>query len=313
MALIKIKFGNKRAMFFTMTAIIILCLFLLSYTIYSVVEDRKVIDKRIGSMNNFVFSLEKDMSRQGYISGYRAILSLESYITSNGTFLTDSQNSISETILNGTINGQPVNLMEGYKLGDWNSRIQDFGDKMNLDINYSLKNVTVNQDDPWNVNINMEVSLFIKDKGNLASWNKTEIITSKIEITNFEDPLYIVNTNGLVANKINKTIYIPFVNENDVTNLILHNQNTYYIESSSGPSFLNRLEGKTTASPNGIESLIYLPALSSQGITTLDKSCVDYIYFSSNNPSSHNIQGMPGWFKLDDAHLTVYNVSGLVI
>jgi len=237
MALIKIKFSNKRAMFFTMTAIIILCLFLLSYTIYSVVQDRKVINKRIDSMNNFVFSLEKDMSRQGYISGYRAILSLESYITSNGTFLSNSQDSIKETILNGTINGQSVNLMEGFKLSDWNSRVRDFGNKMNLDINYSLTNVTVTQDDPWNVNINMEISILIKDKENLASWNKNETITSKIEITNFEDPLYIGNTNGLVANKINKTIYIPFVNGNNITNLILHNQRSYYIESTTAPSF----------------------------------------------------------------------------
>jgi hypothetical protein len=311
MALIKSK--NKRAMFFTMMAIIILSVFLLSYSVYNVIDERKSINKRIDSMNSFIFSLEKDISRQGYISGYRAILSLESYITTNGTFLANSEESLKEILLNGTINGQAVNLMENYRLEDWNSRIQSFGDKMNLFINYSLKNVTVTQIDSWNININMHIHLLIKDKGDLALWNKTEFISSRIEITNFEDPLYIINTNGLIANKIIKTTFSSFVNGTNVSNLLSHVQNSYYIASAAAPSFLDRLEGKTTANPNGIESLVYLPALSEQGINILDKSCVDYIYFSLNNPDSHNIQEMPSWFKLDDAHLGVYNASGLVI
>ncbi len=306
-----LKNKNKKAMVFTLLTIAILFVFLLSYSLYSLGQERKTINRRMESMNSFVFSLEKDISRQGYISGYRAILATDSYITTNGTFLTNAGESIKETLMNGTIQGQNISLMEGYRLVDWNSRIQDFGDKMNLDINYSIKNVTVNQEDPWNVNINMEINLFIKDKGNLASWNKTEIITSKIEITNFEDPLYIANTNGLVANKINKSGYV--FSETDLSNLSLELQNSYYIASPHGPSFLDRLEGKTTESQdgNGIESLVYLPSLSAQGITLKTKSCVDYIYFSSDNPSSHNIQGMPGWFKLDDAHLEIYNVTGL--
>lgn len=304
---------NKKAMFFTLAAIVILLIFMLSYSIYTIVEDRTPINKRIDSMNNFVFSLEKDISRQGYISGYRAILSLESYITTNGTFIANSGESIKETLLNGSINGMAVNLMENYRLRDWNSRIQSFGDKMNLIINYSLKNITVTQDDPWNVRIDMEIELFIKDKGNLASWNKTEIISSRVEITNFEDPLYIVNTNGLVANKIIKTIYLPFVQGTNVSNLLSHAENSYYINSTTGPSFLDRLEGKTSSNPDGIESLVYLPSLSSQGISVKDKSVVDYLYFSNDNPDSHNIQGMPSWFKLDDSHLEIYNVTGLTI
>ncbi len=309
---IKSRFG-KKAMIFTMAAVLILLVFLLSYSVYTIVDDRKVINKRIDSMNNFIFSLEKDISRQGYISGYRAILSLESYITTSGNFITNSEESVREAILYGTINGTAVNLMEGYKLGDWNSRIQDFGDKMNLFINYTLKNITISQDDPWNIKIDMGIELYIKDEGNLASWNKTEIVSTKVEITNFEDPLYIIKTNGLVANKITKTIYFPFVEGTNVSNLLLHVENSYYIESEIGPSFLDRLEGKTSADPNGIESLVYLPDLSSQGISTKDKSVVDYIYFSDDNPDSHNIEGMPSWFKIDDSHLGFYNVTELSI
>ncbi len=69
----------------------------------------------------------------------------------------------------------------------------------------------------------------------------------------------------------------------------------------------------TIPNPAGIESLIYLPKLSGAGLEIKDKSCVDYIYFSINNPASHNIQGMTSlsWFKLDDAHLAIYNAVAI--
>ena len=305
---------NKKGIFFTILVIAILSLFLISYTMYSFIQDRSSINKRIKTMNNFVFSLEQDMSRQIYISGYRALLSLQTHITEQGQFLDSSEESIKEVLLNGTIETQNISLMEGYKLEDWSSRISEFGEQTNLLINYSLKDVRVFQEDPWNVKIEMSINIFIQDKSGLASWNRTQNISSKISILDFEDPLYLISTNGKVVNKINKTVYEPFVTGTDVSNLILHVGNSSYIDSIDAPSYLDRLEGKISANPegNGIESLVYLPKLSGQGIAIKDKSVVDYIYFSANNPSAHNIQGMPSWFKIDDAHLDIYQVSGLV-
>lgn len=300
---------DKRGMFFTILAIALLALFLVSYSIYYASQDRKSISKRIASMNDFIFSLEKDMSRQVYISGYRAILSLNNHITTSGSFLADSKNSIIEALVNGTIDSQNISLMEGYRLVDWNSRVSSLGDKMNLFINYSIKEINISQDNPWSVKIDILMDLIVRDKGNLASWNKVEIISSQVEVEGFEDPIYLINTNGRVVNKINKTIYTF---SSDISNLTLHSLNSYYIASSLAPSFLDRLEGKTSSNPNGIESLVYLPELAEQGLAIKDKSCVDYIYFLSDNPVSHNIQGMPSWFKLDDAHLSIYGVSGLI-
>ena len=104
-------------------------------------------------------------------------------------------------------------------------------------------------------------------------------------------------------------MYYPFANGTDVTNLFKHAENSFYINSTTAPSFLNRLEGKFTPDPNGIESLVYLPNLP----LSKDKSCVDYIYFSSNDPTTGHIQGMPSWFKLDDDHIVSYNLTGLAI
>ena len=307
----ELKRHNKKGVIFTTLVVVIISLFLLSSLLYSNIKDRKAIRNRVETLNSFIFSLQKDISRQLYISSYRALVAIESHITANGIFIQDSENLIKEALLNGTINSTSIGLMEGYKLKDWESRITELGDKTNIQINYSLLQVETSQEDPWNVDVKITINISLKDKNNLAEWHNTMEIKTKIEIKDFEDPLYLLNTNGLLAKKIIKTPYATFVQGADVTNLSLHLNNTYYKASSSAPSFLDRLEGKTSPNPNGIESLVNLNELQLQGIPTQDKSVIDYIYFSSSNPSSYLIQNMPSWFKIDEAHLDFYQVRDL--
>ncbi|MDO8508752.1 MAG: hypothetical protein Q7S27_03655 [Nanoarchaeota archaeon] len=302
---------NKRGIIFTTLVVLILFLFVISLTFYSVIKERKAIRDRIETMNAFIPSLEKDMGRQLYISSYRSLLSIESYIGETGNFVTSAENSIGEALLNGTINNLTMGLMEGYKLSEWQSRVSELGNKVNTYINYSVINVTVAHSDPWHILIKMRINITIEDKGNVSKWQKIEIIKTNLKIEGFEDPLYLIETNGLISNKVLRTPYSSFVIGSDLTNLSLHVNNSYYISSPAGPSFLDRLEGKTSASTNGVESLVNLAKLSSQGIATSDKSIVDFIYFSSSNPTACNVipAGMPSWFKLDENHLATYEVD----
>lgn len=303
---------DKRGIFFTSLAIVLISLFLISASLYSAIEGRRSIQKRIETLNNFVFSVQEDIGRQTYISGYRSILSIENYITNKGAFVKDARGAMVEALMNGTINSENMSLMEGFELKDWNPQLTAAGNKMNIVLNYSLANLSVTQDDPWSITIQANVSLFVQDKNNLASWNTTRQVKTQIEIVGFEDPFYVIGTGGLVANKINRTAYRPFVtNGNNVSNLSIHNQNGLYIESPLAPSFLKRLEGNFSADPNGIESLVYITKLVNQGMTIKDKSIVDYVYFSSDNPPTKRVNGMPSWFKLDNSHLAVYSVENI--
>ncbi len=304
---------NKKGMFFTILVISLLSLFIMSYSFYFVSQDREATNKRVKTMNNFVFSIEKDLPRQVYISGFRMIFLLERKITETGNYIADLNNSVEELFFNGTINNESQELMNGAKLVDIKNSLNEKAQKINANVTISNSSIIVSQENPWEVKFVLKSNLFIADRSNLVMWNKTLIIIANIPIENFEDPLYIISTNGLVTNKINKTSYTNFTQGVDVTNLLAHVKSQNYIASALAPSFLDRLQGKLSANPNGIESLVYLPKLSAQGIAVNDKSVVDYIYFSNNNPAVHNIQGMQPWFKIDDAHLNVYQVGGLII
>ena len=97
----------------------------------------------------------------------------------------------------------------------------------------------------------------------------------------------------------------------NIANLSMQSTNSYYLASTSAPSFLDRMQGMNAPNLYGIESLVNLAELSSQSIQIKDKSVVDYIYFSNSNPTACNVipAGMPSWFKLDSDHLAAYQVS----
>lgn len=263
-------------------------------------------------MNSFLFSIEQDLQRQVYISGFRSILVAEQWIAENGQYLIDLNASLQENFFNGQMYGQDNSLLLGTTYGDMQDALNLKAAQLNINVTLTNPTISITQDDPWNAKVIFTVNLDMQDQADLAKWNRTEIIISKIPIHNFEDPLYVIATSGRLTNTFNKTTATTFVSGSDVSVLLDHATNSRYIASTSAPSFINRMQGQmTVASPYGIESIVNLEALAAQGITLQDKSSVDYIYFSNSNPTSYHVLGMPSWFKVDSPHIVVYQVTGL--
>lgn len=302
---------DKRGIFFTILVILIFSLFLVSFTFYSGIKERKTTQKRVESMNSFLLSAEEDLPRKLFVSGFRSVFLIESEIVETGAYASDLNGKFQEIFFNGTLNQEPQELMLGATYPEIAQSIQEKADKINVNLTFANPSLSVSQKDPWNIEFSLALYLTMQDKGGLASWNKTETIIALVSVENFEDPLYLIGTNGLVVNKIAKTPFLTFVSGNDIANLSMHSQNSYYTAHSDAPSFLNRLQGLTTRDLNGIESLVNLQKLSQSGVNVKDKTVVDYIYFSTDNPTACNVlpAGMPSWFKLDSDHLSLYNVT----
>ena len=275
-------------------------------------QSREPINTRINSMESFLSSLERNIERQLFVFGFRTLFLAEDYITKTGNYIPDVTLLFNESFFNGSIFGESSDVLEGAKYSDIVNEINYYASKINVDVSFDAPSIEVTQDNPWEIKLIFSANLTMSDKSGLAMWQRQETVNSSIGIRGFEDPLYIVNTNAKIASKINKTIYEGiYVSGNDVSNLLSHMQAGYYTSNTEAPSFLNRLSGNLTADKNGIESLVDLSRLSGQGITVSDKSVVDYIYFSASNPANKAVNGMPSWFKLDDAHLAKYNATGL--
>jgi len=306
---------SKKSMFFTITAIALISLIIFSFTIYTSYKLRDkmmVTETRIYSMNSFIDDVEKDIERGLYISGFRSLMSMEQYITDNGIFLYNVNSCFKEAFLNGTINNSQMSLMNESTFINWTQRIKEQAIKLDIIVEFDVHDVTIYQKNPWAANIGINVTLNVEDVKKTASWKRPLYITTNISIQEFEDPLYVINSYGRVTNTIIKTNIIDFIGpNNETTNLKIHVNNSYYIESNTAPSFLMRLEGNLSNSVYGIESLVNLEEFQAQEVPIKSRSVVDYIYFGDQTTENYNIQDMPSWFKLDEEHLETYECEDL--
>lgn len=302
---------NKKGQVFILITIVIMALLFVSFEISSIVQERNSIKTRISTMESILYSIEENLQRQIYISGFRIIFLANEKITNTGQYI-NLEEFFNQAFFNGTVEDINNSILLGITYNDIITSINQKADKINVIITLSNSSINITQEDPWHIKFTLISDFIMQDKTNLAKWEKQQIISAYIPISSFEDPIYIINTNAQISRKINQTIYHGiYTNNNDVTNLLNHLNRGYYASNPSAPSFLNRLEGNFSADINGIESLVDLSQLSQQGILIKDKSSVDYIYFSQNNPEFHLIAGMPSWFRLDTDHLAFYNVTGL--
>ena len=328
----KINFfkGNK-AIFFTFISITIMAIIILIYTPQADItlqKDNKALKTRINNIDNYAGSLENaymvDILKA---TAQKSFLSLILYIKATKTPIINLDAAFSEIMLNGTINKVPIDSITGNSImfnntiTDWSSRIIKIGnDTFNIDTSITLWNITVNQSGPRDVDLGLLMSYDIKS--NVAEWQRDNVtVRTSLSIEGFDDPLYLINTQGRYSNKI-KISSMEF-NQWNLTFTREHIRNGTYVhwQESAAPNFLMRFSNITTnSSCCGIESIVN-PNL----VIPPDQaeSYVDYHFFNQSflshcdqvynitKPSTGNI-GLWDEFrfvKLDLDHITKYNIT----
>lgn len=302
---------KKKAIFFTMIAILLVGLILVSFSIiagYRLRDKMAVVETRISTMDSFIEDAGRDMGRGLYISGFRSILGMEQFIVTRGVFITNASSAFSELMVNGSYNGTEINIMEGSTFVDWMNKIKAEAGKIGIIMDFTVNKIEIYQAEPWFVGIGLNITLDIADERNTARWNNTRTITTKIGIEGFEDPLYNIYSYGRVTNTIARSNETYF---SDAA-LISHLLNSRYIPSITAPNFLMRLEGRFNSDANGIESLVNLGEFSAQEIPIYARSGVDYLYFSNSTLpycAVNETASSYSWFKLDSGHLSAYSAA----
>lgn len=312
--------GTKKSMIFTLMSILLVSVLIAAVTLTTSTTYKQksyVTASRISTMNDFIYSVEQDFSRSTLIAGYRSILSMQKFIVDNETFISDIQGIFKELFLNGTIDGVEQELMANSSILLWSERINQIADNLNVNIILKPIDTYIYHNSPWSVVIVINISFNVSDKNDLASWHFNESFNQTFKIINFEDPLYTYYSNDKVTNIITKASNMNFVNEtdnNDTTVLNNHLFESYYINSTDGPSFLMRFAGNLTPSVYGIESLVNIEDFSVQGLVVHNKSVVDFHYFDENYDISNDyctVKDMPSWFRINSSKKNTYEIDDL--
>lgn len=315
---------NKKSMFFTYTAVLMVSVMVLAFTTetYVTLKSRiPVIKQRVQLANNYVGNIKNIYLRRAlYATGYRALYAMANDTTENG-FFTNKENfeeNFRTAILEAKIRGSESNIMKGKTIIDTLNLLENLSyDAYHINTTFEKDidkiDITIFQDNltgPWQVGVNMSISYFV-DAG-LAEWNVSELIQAVFSITDLDDPMYLVETNGEFTNRINQTPFETW----GIDNLKAHIINRTYKYDATAPSFLMRFYDDTSASLCcGIESLISEDVLNQR---ETGNSFVDCAYWGGacGSGSLYNLTGFEDIYSkpltLDAYHVNVYNVTEYV-
>lgn len=313
---------SRKGFFYTLLSLLFLGIIILSVFYYQGAfryqEKSQLHSTRVLQMDNLLRNLDHDIGRAIYISSFHSFLAMQERIVKSGHYIPDIDSAFAGLFLNGTLGAEPVSSMQGSTINDWFAGFNQQASVNGIRILWTVSDVVISHSDPWHVRASIVLDYVLTDSADTASWNLSRNFSAELPIAGFEDPLYLIETSGKVSNIIHESNVTDFVQGTDVSNLRSHLLNSWYTESDHAPSYLQRLEGDFSASMFGIESMVDLQKLSDQGIATQEKSVIDYIYFSDQNPAFYAITGMPDWFRLDDGsifqttRLDYYEVDELV-
>jgi hypothetical protein len=269
---------------------------------------------RADELQYFSESIKEDLARFLQINGKRAMVAAVNASMSNGIGLDNASLRLIEVIENGTLYGNQT-FADQKNFSEWKKSIRDIALKSGFDINLTLMSLDVIQNDSFSILFSTTVYINISDNRAEMSILKNMSIAEAISIENIQDPLYQIKTNGTIFRTIKKSPFSKILDPpTNLSNLTFNVINKYYYSSISGPSFLNRLEGKTTSSAYGLESFIYLPEHESPNPSL---SVLDYEYWKNipgyllNSSKTYDppLDSIYNWLKISCQAATDYNLN----
>jgi hypothetical protein len=289
-------------------------------------SSQKSVENRINAMLGFYDNVIFDSQGSTNIICRRAIASAINYITLNGKALSSSNYTIVELMTNGSIDTIHQDFMNNTIIGDWENKIEGLGGQQGFQTNISINDIVIQPADSFHLSLSYNISVNLSDTMTETNLTKTSRQSLLVNIENFEDPLYRLNTRGLVVNTIKESPHWLHYSSTDLSNLTDDLTNSYYHRSLNGASFLDRLEGRLnqtnspykspTTAPIGLESFVNKDKMP-EDLLKQYATNVDYLYFSGSAVTVHQIKGdIASNFRLDNqttiegkGHLDIYNVT----
>ena len=155
---------------------------------------------RIGEAAFFLQSTFTDMDRSLNIATRRALTGTTNYVVLTGESLESPRDNVSEVLVNGTLNGNPINGTENASLKEWSSRVAEIADRSGYELSVRVENYSFNED---GMQIDSSFSVFgsLRDPTTLTTFNKTESANTTVSIQDVEDSMLLVESIGRYSNQ----------------------------------------------------------------------------------------------------------------
>ncbi|MFA6035661.1 MAG: hypothetical protein WC759_01765 [Candidatus Micrarchaeia archaeon] len=272
---------------------------------------------RANEMGNFIDSISLDMPRAVDIATKRALVAGINEVDLRGSGLDDAQLRLRELVMNGTIYGSDSYWLNASTVPEWSERVQVIGGNKGFDVNFSFSSFAVSPYDSFHLRADLEWSVNLSDRLVSMSVRRSYNTTVLIPIANLDDPLYPMHTRGLANRKVVPANFTSY----NLTTLDTIVANSLYVNSSDGPSFMDRLEDNLivpskynlmTSSQIGLASIVNVQDLINYGLEVDEnQTSVDYVYFGTIPVQGYPVNGSSyAWLRLNDEQAQFYGVNG---
>jgi len=171
-------------------------------------EKRQLEKNRILAINDLVRSIQEDLRRATNIACYHSLTALISYVAKTGNFSANASQDLVRLMVNGSIGGKNVSVMEGATLTYWIEKLNSIAKFQGVNAKISVSKIRVYQDNPWRITVNLSLNLTVRDAIlKTCLFNQTENLSIEVPIYGLEDPLYLYYSKGAITNKIERSWY----------------------------------------------------------------------------------------------------------
>ncbi len=286
---------NKKAVFFSLMAILLISIILVSVkpqSYVTLVNKVPVIQSRVHIANDFVNDINNNyFDRVLFVSGNAALNAYLKNITSETHFDTqvEFEKKLRELMINGTLDGS-TKKYNNFTIKYLFKKISDLANStLKLETKFEIGKSEIYQSfetGPWELAINMSFNYTVN--ASIAKWNISRNISSRINLIGFEDPLFSINTASL-SPSIKRYIHKTNIGKWNVSNLEIFINSSEYKYDNHSPSFIGRMVNDSSSSECcGIQS--FINSSDAFNMTNGDlggthgfrnKSFIDFCYFES--------------------------------
>jgi len=260
---------------------------------------------------SFSSSIDNDLPRAVAIMASNALTQAVVYQENTGKPINDSGALLREIISNGTIYGS--GSASSFTISSWAYQLQNEGQLYGFQTSVQVTNLSFIELDSYDIGINVQIAVNASYAFQNMRLYRIYNSTIAVPIKGFDDPLYTLQTNGVIK----RSILVPSMNISGPSAFDNATSGGFYMPSNSGPGFLDRMEGrlrpsgKYNSTQAGLESVAYLPVLQANGFSIKEsQSDIDYMYFDNSTYSGNHVnQSSYSWLVIDAVHGATYNLT----
>ena len=145
-------------------------------------------------------SMEEDFARAVNIAGRRALLALLMNITDSGAYFHDAGPAVEELITNGTLQGNESAIMAGNTLAEWQAKLLAVQTGFKKSLSFYV--LSADGSGGFDMLVSARLEANVTDSTGKFRIDRQFISDFPVSITNIEDPVYTVETDGMVTRSV---------------------------------------------------------------------------------------------------------------